>query len=310
MMQNLHQYLDLTQVREISLEANPSSLDQNRMETYARWKVNRISIGIQSFHKENLSALGRIHNPDQALDSISMAHSFNFAVSIDLMFGIPGQKTESLIRDVRTAVQLPLSHLSLYGLTIERKTRFYQWKKKGVLPRIEEESYDEMYLQAAGMLEESGLKRYEVSSFASPQKECLHNRNYWNHSEYLGIGPGAHSLLKGRRIANSRKFAEYERWVLQNSPVNENNSELLSRDTLYEESVWLGLRSVQGIDLKNLSSKFCRHPSMQKLNSWIERGYMERYKKDTYRLKDKGWIYLDGLTADLLSHSTSVAEPG
>ena len=113
--------------------------------------------------------------------------------------------------------------------------------------------------------------------------------------------PGAHSLIKNQRIANCKKFAEYERWVFSNCPITSENSETLTPGILYEESIWLGLRTIQGINLESLLHNFNYQPSIKKLNSWEKLGYLERYGNCQYRLKEKGWIYLDEITADILA---------
>ncbi|MFC1585017.1 radical SAM family heme chaperone HemW [Fibrobacterota bacterium] len=300
LMEFLHAYLDLSNLKESTLEANPSSLDHDRLKVYSYWKLNRISIGVQSFQDVFLKTLGRIHNSEQAQRGVSDAIDLGFSVSIDLMFGLPGQQNHSWMEDIETALTFPLSHLSLYGLTIETGTPFFVWQKKKTLPPVNGESYDTLYLNAASKLQEAGLKRYEVSSFAKPERESLHNRKYWNHTEYLGIGPSAHSLEGSRRVFNPKQMNDYASWVRRGCPVTGDNSEILTRSIRYEEAVWLGLRTVEGINPISLSREYGFRPGGQTLKKWEERNCLEQYNEDNYRLEGRGWVLLDEITVDLL----------
>jgi oxygen-independent coproporphyrinogen-3 oxidase len=301
LMARIHRNLDLSGVEEFTLEANPSTLDRSRCEAYLKWNITRISIGIQSFRDSCLKTLGRAHDAVQALKAVNLVHSQGFPVSIDLMFGIPGQNIEALLEDVRTAVTLPLSHLSFYGLTIEKGTLFHKWERENRLQPVDKELYDSMYFKGSEILEDSGLTRYEVSSFAKKGKESIHNLNYWNHCDYLGVGPGSHSLSRNRRAANKRRFPEYRQWVLQGCPTGGQSVENLDLNKLYMEAVWLGLRTARGIDPSCLSRTFGKCPPGDRLEKWTGLGYMECTVAGRYRLRGRGWVFLDEISLDLLS---------
>ncbi|MBF0432738.1 MAG: radical SAM family heme chaperone HemW [Fibrobacteria bacterium] len=300
LVNNLHKHLDFSKTREISIEANPSSITPEKLTQYKNCNINRLSIGVQSFNNSLLNTLERAHDSKKAKESIQLALDFNFQLGIDLMFGLPGQSLTAFIKDLETALHFPLAHLSLYGLTIEPDTIFYLRKKEKRLPPIDTENYDHMYLSAVELLEKNGLLRYEVSNFARKGKESLHNLNYWNHSSYLGLGPGAHSFSGTIRYANSRDFSIYLTTVKNGCPEKELQPELLSHETRYQEAIWLGLRTTAGINIEKLDNLYGKHPLTKKLNNWHKLGFLVPRGPSGYTLHHKGWLYLDTIVTDLL----------
>jgi oxygen-independent coproporphyrinogen-3 oxidase len=184
--------LPLDQNIEITLEANPGTVDEEHFRGFREAGINRLSIGIQSFEDEKLKALGRIHGRDEALRAVEAARAAGFDnFNLDLMFGLPNQTLEQALSDIHTAIQLRPTHLSAYQLTIEPNTLFHA--RPPTLP--DDDSTWDMQSQLQTELAAAGYRQYEVSAYAKPGYECRHNLNYWKFGDYLGIGAGAHAKI-------------------------------------------------------------------------------------------------------------------
>ena len=176
---------------EITMEANPGSVETEKFAGFAKAGINRVSLGIQSFQDAQLKALGRIHNGEEAKKAIAIAIQHFKSVNLDLMYGLPMQTLEDAKRDIDTALSFKTSHLSLYNLTLEPNTYFANFPPK--LPN--EDAIDAIFEQNLDLLSKAGYKRYEVSAYAKPGMECKHNLNYWRFGDYIGIGAGAHGKI-------------------------------------------------------------------------------------------------------------------
>ena len=176
---------------EITMEANPGSVEAEKFAAFAKCGINRVSLGIQSFQDEQLQALGRIHNGAEAKRAVQIALDHFKSVNIDLMYGLPNQNLESAKADIETALSFNTPHLSLYNLTLEPNTYFASFPPK--LPS--EEVIDAMFDQNVDLLTKAGYRRYEVSAYAKKDQECKHNLNYWRFGDYIGIGAGAHGKI-------------------------------------------------------------------------------------------------------------------
>ena len=176
---------------EITMEANPGSVEVEKLAGFAKAGINRISLGIQSFQDEQLKALGRIHNGEQAKAAVQIALNHFKSVNLDLMYGLPNQSLESAKADLETALSFQTPHLSLYNLTLEPNTYFANFPPK--LPTDDE--IDAIFEQNLELLTKAGYKRYEVSAYAQKDQECKHNLNYWRFGDYIGIGAGAHGKI-------------------------------------------------------------------------------------------------------------------
>lgn len=177
---------------EITLEANPGTIDDARFAGFHQAGVNRLSIGIQSFQDEKLKQLGRIHDLKAAINAAKAAHTAGFSTfNLDLMFGLPQQSKQDALADLQTAIELNPTHISWYQLTLEPNTLFY--RQPPVLPQ--DEVIEEIYFAGRELLAAAGFIQYEVSAYAKPQHRCQHNINYWEFGDYLGIGAGAHGKL-------------------------------------------------------------------------------------------------------------------
>ena len=173
---------------EITMEANPGSVEADKFAAFAKSGINRVSLGIQSFQNEQLKALGRIHNGEEAKRAIAIAVENFKSVNIDLMYGLPNQSLAAAKADIETALSFQTPHLSLYNLTLEPNTYFASFPPK--LPN--EDEIDAIFEQNLKLLTQAGYKRYEVSAYAKKDQECKHNLNYWRFGDYIGIGAGAH----------------------------------------------------------------------------------------------------------------------
>jgi len=241
---------------EISIEANPGTVDAAMLADLAACGVNRISFGVQSFKDTELNCLDRIHDSRAAVGAVEMAYAAGIDnINIDLMYGIPGQTSSDWQKNIEIALSLNPQHLSMYQLTIEDGTPFSVWHADG---RISLPAEDEILAMDAITRETAnreGLYQYEISNWCRPGKECQHNLVYWRNEEYLGVGAGAVSYWQGsrkRRVASPRKYIE----AMHNSSSLIIEEETLDKDASFRETVVMGLRLVQGVDLLRVRKRF------------------------------------------------------
>jgi len=232
---------------EITSEANPGSSEAEKFSGFSDAGVNRLSIGIQSFNQAHLNKLGRIHNSSEALDAARFARSAGFDnFNLDLMFGLPNQTLKQSLDDIRCAIELAPTHLSCYQLTIEPNTLFHH--KPPVTP--DDESVWELQVQLQAELANAGYVQYEVSAYAQGERQCLHNRNYWQFGDYLGIGAGAHGKISGHdgTIQRSWKIKHPSSYMKATDNYN-GGVETVSTDRIPLEFMMNALRLKAGFDL-------------------------------------------------------------
>ncbi|MBI3463199.1 MAG: radical SAM family heme chaperone HemW [Planctomycetes bacterium] len=247
LLQIAHKWFPLAVGGELSVEANPADLDSERVDVLGRQGVTRVSLGAQSFDPDKLRLLERDHQPEDIARSVELARSAVQSVSLDLIFGTPGESLSTWMADLSAALALRPEHVSTYGLTYERGTRFWGRLSKGQLSALGEEPEREMYALAIDKLSAAGFEHYEVSNFARPGHRCRHNEVYWAASPYYAAGPGAARYVHGRREVNHRSTWTWLKRVLAGqSPVAE--SEELSPEDRAREALVLGLRRIEGID--------------------------------------------------------------
>jgi len=204
LLRGLHERLRLAENLEITLEANPGTAEQDKFRDFREAGVNRLSIGVQSFHPEHLQRLGRIHDGREAIRAAEAAHAAGFDnFNLDLMFGLPGQSLQQALADIASAIALEPTHICHYQLTLEPETWFYKQPPAG-LP--DDDRLWEMQERCQQRLAENGYTHYEVSAYARPDKHCRHNLNYWQYGDYLGIGAGAHGKLTGAQGRIHRRW--------------------------------------------------------------------------------------------------------
>jgi len=279
---------------EITVEANPGTISESKMQTMLDAGANRFSIGVQSFQDDELKFLGRIHNSGDATRTIEalIKHGIeNF--SIDLMYGIPGQTMESWKASLRNAVELSPTHISTYELTLEENTPLYAIIKSDTIAMPNEDLILEMYNHTIDYVAGHGYKHYEISNFALLGFKCIHNLNYWNRGEYIGAGAGAHSFVNGVRAIN---IADVNKYIdsLNCGIIPETESFMITPAESLKETIFLGLRKTEGINAKdNPSSTIADREALKKLidasGEMICEGYLE-LNEDYLRLTRKGIV--------------------
>jgi len=240
---------------EITVEANPGTVDLDYLLSLKESGVNRISFGVQSFDEEMLERLGRIHTADEAIRSFEAARDAGYdSVNIDLIFGLPDQSAASWNADLRRALSLHPDHISFYGLQLEEETPLYDDVMSGKLEALSDIEDRKMYHAAVEALTGNGYIHYEISNAALPGKASRHNLKYWSMEDYLGVGLGAHSYIKGRRFSNTEFLGDYIKAASSEQMVSSyyNNT----RGDEMSEYIWLGLRRTEGISLSDFFRKF------------------------------------------------------
>ncbi len=250
---HFHLYADT----EITIEVNPGDLSRETAELLFKTGINRISIGVQSFDEHILSFLGRRHSSIDAISAIEDARNAGFDnMGLDLIYGVPGQNMESWINTLRKALSFRPEHLSCYQLTLEHSTPLGIKYRAGEIDTPDEDLLYEFFMKTSELLEASGYTHYEVSNFArGPEFMSRHNRKYWDHTPYLGLGPAAHSFSGNRRWWNHRCVDRYIEEVNKKMPPIE-KSEILTMEQLRLEALYLGLRTRMGIDLQDFSGRY------------------------------------------------------
>ena len=270
---------------EITIEANPGTLDGEKLKLLIESGINRLSLGAQSFNNLFLKKLGRIHNTQDIIDSYFFARETGFSnINIDIMFALPDQTTEDLQVTLKKAVSLKPDHLSLYNLTIKPGTEYYKKHKKGKLKLPTEDEEFDMYNRAINFLEESDFEHYEIANFARPYKRSMHNLIYWQNKPYLGIGAGAYSFIKGYRYMNYENPARYIKEIMSGKlPVD--NGEKLSLRKRMIETIILGLRTKDGVGNKKFKTRFGVNLNdifPEQIKKLVNLGLLQ---KDNYRIK-------------------------
>lgn len=249
LISTLEDFFDFTPNAEVTVEANPESLSAGHLLAWKDWRVTRVSLGVQSFDDTELAQLGRLHSAGQARSAIAASAAAGFAVNADFMFALPGQTFANWGRTLREAASCGLSHISLYQLTIEKGT---PWE------HIDPASLDDGYASyrfSQWYLPLKGYSQYEIANFAKAGCESRHNMNYWREGDYLGIGPGAVSYLRGTRSKNYGSLRKYmESLCYGRLPVS--FSEHLSIDRSAHEAAVLALRTAHGINLADFRDRY------------------------------------------------------
>lgn len=240
---------------EISIETNPKTFDEKKLEYYKSAKINRVSIGVQSFKDVILKELGRNHNSKEAFDSIELVKKFDFDLNLDLIFGYQSQTIEDILYDLEMVKNINPDHISYYALIIEEKTKFKALQNSGKLDFLDEETERKMYHLIVEKLEEIVLNQYEVSNFAKVGKESVHNKKYWNCKEYLGLGISAHSYLNDERFSNTVNLSKYIK-ELQNGNIPVDFREKLDMPTKKFEYIIMNMRLKEGFLISDYNRLF------------------------------------------------------
>ena len=289
--------LPLDQNIEITLEANPGTVELERFKGFRQAGINRLSIGIQSFDETKLKALGRIHGCEEALHAAEAARAAGFDnFNLDLMFGLPGQTVEQAVSDIRTAIQLGPTHVSAYQLTIEPNTLFHA--RPPVLP--DDDSTWDMQNRLQTELAAAGYRQYEVSAYAKPGYECRHNLNYWQFGDYLGIGAGAHAkITDAGSITRLWKIKQPNEYLLAaGTPRNLGGEQKLSREHTVTEFMMNALRLNSGFPSRLFAERTGLPISAvaQSLEAAEQQGLID-WDAETLRPTATGFRFLNNLVA-------------
>ena len=258
---------------EITLEANPSSVEQQRFRDYRSAGVNRVSIGVQALNEPALKALGRLHGVDEAKSAIRLAKDTFPRSSFDLIYARPHQTPSAWEAELKEALAFGTEHLSLYQLTIEPGTAYATLARQGKLEVPDEDQAAELYDVTEAICTASGLRSYEVSNYAKPGAESRHNLVYWRYGDYAGVGPGAHGRLTidGRRIATEAERLP-EKWL---AAVEERGNSIVCTDVSADaarENLLMGLRLVEGLDLVSYRERWGVSPSPSQIKDLADAG--------------------------------------
>jgi putative oxygen-independent coproporphyrinogen III oxidase len=287
---------------EITMEANPSSVEAERFRGYRAAGVNRVSLGVQALNDRDLKFLGRLHDVADALKAIRLARDIFPRMSFDLIYARPNQTVDEWDRELKEAVSYAVDHLSLYQLTIEEGTPFYGLHKAGKLIVPDGEHSAVLYEATQEITEREGMPAYEVSNHARPGSESRHNLTYWRYGDYVGIGPGAHGRLTtgGAKIATATE-RKPEGWLslVEAEGHGMVEQELLEREAQSDELLLMGLRLKEGIDLVRWQTLSGRELDPDREQFLIDHGFVERLGNSRLRCTPAGMLILDAVVADL-----------
>jgi len=298
---------DLTGDVEISTECNPTSAEAQKMQEFASFGVNRVSIGVQSLRNDLLKFLGREHDASEAMQAIKYAFSAVKNVNFDLIYGLPNQKLEDWQADLEYALKVGTPHISCYQLTIEKNTAFYNLYKnnKLIMPNVDTQA--EFFNYTRKFLMDHGYENYEVSNFAKDGFECKHNVNIWQYNSYIGVGAGSHGRYinaHGDYLAtqNIKSPSQYVK-AIQEKGLAYSKTEILGNDEISFEMLLLGLRLKQGVNLKELEEITGQKPAsfmnQEKLELFLKEGLLEQ-EADNLKLTEKSYHLLNQIIEELL----------
>ncbi len=259
LLDSIHRVLKPSEsLAEFAVEANPDDLSAEKLEVLKAAGVDRLSFGVQTFEDELLKKIGRVHEQKDVLVSFERARNAGFDnISLDLMFGLPGQTIGHFASSLDTALALGAEHYSVYSLIVEPKTVFYNLMKKGRLHLPPQDQEAEMYELVMRKMEEAGIGQYEISNYAKKGYESKHNLTYWNNEEYFGLGAGAHGYINGERTVNAGPVKHYIDLIEQSGfPYKEKHR--VTKNEQIEEEMFLGLRKTAGVDKEHFFQKYGR----------------------------------------------------
>ena len=297
-MRTLQEQFFFCEDAEVTIEANPGTVDLEKLTIYRNVGINRLSLGLQSTDAEELKLLGRIHSYEEFLKSYEWAREAGFSnINIDLMFAIPGQTGEAWRQHLYQVAELNPEHISAYSLIIEEGTPFAEQN----LDLPDEDTEYQMYEDTAEILGTYGYQQYEISNYAKPGYMCRHNAGYWQRREYLGFGLGASSLYGGMRFSNTHQMQEYLKESRNPDQIRQDVT-VLSRNERIEEFMFLGLRMTEGISEKKFEENFdvrLMDVYGDILQKYEETGFMEHIETK-WRLTRKGIHVSNHILADFL----------
>lgn len=306
--QHINRYFTIQPDAEITLEANPDDLSQEKVRQLWQSPINRLSIGIQSFSEEDLRFMNRAHNAIEARACIEYAQDAGFEnISIDLIYGAPTTSDKQWARNIDIALDYDIPHISCYALTVEPRTALASFVKKGKVPAMDEEQSARQFEYLIAALRKAGYQHYEISNFAKPDWQARHNSSYWMGRPYLGLGPAAHSFdgerTRSWNVANNARYMSgISLWVAapDQIPPDLIEFEVLTDDQCYNEYVMTSLRTSWGLDLDRLQLFGKHYPDhfLLHVQPFLDAGHLSR-EGNHFRLTDAGKLLADRIAVEV-----------
>lgn len=287
-------------LKEVTLEANPDDLNQEKLKFLKSTPINRFSIGVQSFFEEDLQLMNRAHNAQEAERSIKLVQDFGFDnITIDLIYGSSTTTNDMWMKNLQQAINLNVPHISSYALTVEEKTILDHQIKKGITKPVDEDRQNEQFQLLVDTLSSNNFIQYEISNFGKENYFSLHNSNYWKGIHYMGIGPSAHSYNGKSRAWNIANNTKYIQAINQNNLPQE--IEVLNEAERFNEMIMIGLRTIYGIDVDRINSEFSQ-PILdlfyQEINQLIKENLIIQ-QENKIILKPESKFFADGIASRL-----------
>ncbi|MFV0231631.1 radical SAM family heme chaperone HemW [Empedobacter falsenii] len=287
-------------LKEVTLEANPDDLNQEKLKFLKSTPINRFSIGVQSFFEEDLQLMNRAHNAQEAERSIKLVQDFGFDnITIDLIYGSSTTTNDMWMKNLQQAINLNVPHISSYALTVEEKTILDHQIKKGITKPVDEDRQNEQFQLLVDTLTSNNFIQYEISNFGKENYFSLHNSNYWKGIHYMGIGPSAHSYNGKSRAWNIANNTKYIQAINQNNLPQE--IEVLNEAERFNEMIMIGLRTIYGIDVDRINSEFSQ-PILdlfyQEINQLIKENLIIK-QENKIILKPESKFFADGIASRL-----------
>jgi oxygen-independent coproporphyrinogen III oxidase len=294
-IESIRSHFTVSPGAEVTLETNPDDITDERLISWKKAGINRLSIGVQSFFEEDLQCMNRAHNSQQAISNVQLAMLYFDNITIDLIYGTPGLTNEKWKQNVETAIAFNIPHLSCYALTVEPKTPLQKMISQGKSVDVNPDKQSEQFLLLMHWLEQAGYEHYEISNFAKPGRRSRHNSSYWEGKKYLGIGPSAHSFdgsIRQWNIANNTLYIDSLK-----KEVIPSEREILTPVQKTNEYIMTSLRTSEGLNLAGMDEDV-RNNLMEGLKKYVGRGLVQQ-KGECFILTREGKLLADGIAADL-----------
>ncbi|MBT8186886.1 MAG: radical SAM family heme chaperone HemW [Croceitalea sp.] len=299
LLHTIHKNFKVVELPEITLEANPDDLTDDKLSEFSKAGINRMSIGIQSFFDEDLQLMNRAHTAIEAENSLRSASALFDNLSIDLIYGIPNMSNERWLQNIKKALSFNIPHISSYALTVEPKTALKKFIEKGLVPNVDDEQAQVQFHLLVELMETEGFVNYETSNFGKRGYFSKNNTAYWQGQKYLGIGPSAHSFDGKKRGWNIRNNIKYIQAIAKDQLPME--TEILTKTDCYNEYVMTGLRTIWGVSLKKVKNDFGSNYEtylQQQVQRHLE-SHLLFFDGDVLKTTKKGKFLVDGIAADL-----------
>ncbi len=304
-LDTIYLHFSVSETPEITLEANPDDLTEEKIKALSLTKINRLSIGVQSFFERDLTLMNRAHNAQEALKSIELAKMFFDNISIDLIYGIPGLSNQEWLQNLEQTIELNIPHISCYALTVEENTALERFISKGVISAVSDSQASEQYHLLVTTFEAAGYTNYEFSNFGKTGYFSGNNTAYWQRKNYIGIGPSAHSFNGIQRSWNISNNAQYIKSI--HTGIRPFEAEHLSKTDRFNEYIMTGLRTIWGVSTSKITADFGVSYTLhfeKFAQKYIIDGLLSQTNND-YHLTKKGKFFGDGIASDLFFIDTT-----